>query len=79
MRTTIDLPDEVFLKIRILAAERRTTFEDLVIQGLNLLTQAPSESADKKRKADLKRLLKNMQASNTEPMVPLKREEIYDR
>ena len=49
------------------------------IQGLNLLTQAPPEFADIKRKADLKRLLKNMQASNTEAMVPLKREEIYDR
>ena len=79
VKTTIDLPDEVFLKIKILAAERRTTFKDLVIQGLNLLTQAPPEFAGIERKADLKRLLKNMQASNTEPMVPLKREEIYDR
>ena len=79
VKTTIDLPDDVFLKTKILAAERRTTFKDLVIQGLNLLTQAPPEFADIKRKAVLKRLLKNMQASNTEAMVPLKREEIYDR
>lgn len=79
MKTTIDLPDDVFLKAKILAAERSTTFKDLVIQGLKLLTQTPPESEDKKRKAELKRLLKNMQASNTEPMVPLKREEIYDR
>ena len=79
MKTTIDLPDDVFLKTKILAAERSTTFKDLVIQGLKLITQTPPETEEKKRKTDLKRLLKNMQASNTEPMVPLKREEIHDR
>ena len=79
MKTTIDLPDDVFLKAKILAAERSMTFKDVVIQGLTLLIQTPSESSEKKRKATLKRLLKNMQADNTEPMTPLKREEIYDR
>lgn len=79
MKTTIDLPDDVFLKAKILAAERSMTFKDVVIQGLKLVTQTPPEADQKKRKAELKRLLKAMQASNTEPMVLLKREEIYDR
>ena len=79
MKITIDLPNDVFRKAKILAAERSTTFKELVIQGLQLVTRTPPESEEKKRKEDLKRLLKNMQASNTEPMVPLKREEIYDR
>lgn len=79
MKTTIDLPDDVFLKAKILAAERRMTFKEVVIQGLKLVTQTPPEADAKKRKAELKRLLKAMQAGNTEPMVPLKREEIYDR
>lgn len=79
MKTTIDLPDEVFLKAKIHAAERSMTFKDVVIQGLKLVTEAPDEAGRKKRKTELKRLLKAMQASNTEPMVPLKREEIYDR
>jgi hypothetical protein len=79
MKTTIDLPDDVFMKAKILAAERSMTFKDVVVQGLKLVTETPPEADQKARKAALKRLLKAMQASNTEPMVPLKREEIYDR
>ena len=36
MKTTIELPDDLFLKIKVLAAERRTTLKDVVIQALNL-------------------------------------------
>lgn len=79
MKTTIDLPDDVFLKAKVLAAERSTTFKDLVVQALRLITQTPPEAEEKKRKQELKRLLKAMQAGNTEPMVPLTREELYDR
>lgn len=79
MKTTIDLPDEVFLKAKILAAERSTTFKDLVVQALTLITRTPTEVEEKARKQKLKRLLKAMQAGNAEPMVPLTREEIYDR
>ena len=79
MKTTIDLPDDLFHKIKVLAAERRTTLKDLMIQALNLLTQSPPETEKKQRKDNMKRLLKAMQADNTEPMVPLNREEIYDR
>ncbi len=79
MKITIDLPDEVYLKAKILAAERSMTFKDVVIQGLKLVTQIPPEAGVKKRKAELKRLLKAMQAGHAEPMVPLKREEICDR
>lgn len=79
MKTTIDLPDELFQKIKILAAERSTTFKELVVQALKLITQTAPEAEEKKRQQALKRLIKAMQAGNTEPMVPLTREEIYDR
>ncbi len=79
MKTTIDLPDDLFLKVKVLAAERRTTLKDITIQALNQFTQTSPDAEEKKRKAVMKRLLKAMQASNTEPMVPLTREEIYDR
>lgn len=79
MKTTIDLPDEIFLKAKLLAAERRTTLKDIMVQALQMFTRTPADDDEKQRKATLKRLLKAMQASNTEPMVPLKREEIYDR
>jgi hypothetical protein len=79
MKTTIDLPEEVLIKAKVLAAERRTTLRELVVEGLKRVTETPPEAEQAKRKAALKRLLKSMQAGNTEPMVPLKREEIYDR
>lgn len=79
MKTTIDLPDDIFVKAKLLAAERRTTLKDIMIQALQMFTRIPAAEDDKKRKAKMKRLLKAMQAANTEPMVPLKRKEIYDR
>ena len=79
MKTTIDLPEDVLIKAKMLAAERRTTLRELVVEGLKRVTETPPEAEQAKRKAAFKQLLKAMQASNTEPMVPLKREEIYDR
>jgi hypothetical protein len=79
MKTTIDLPEEVLIKAKVIAAERRTTLRELVVEGLKRVTETPPEAEQAKRKAAFKRLLKSMQAGNTEPMVPLKREEIYDR
>lgn len=79
MKTTIDVPEDVLVKAKILAAERRTTLRELVVEGLRRVTETPPEAEQAKRKATFKRLLKAMQASNTEPMVPLRREEIYDR
>jgi hypothetical protein len=79
MKTTIDLPEDVLIKAKVFAAERRTTLRELVVEGLKRVTETPPEAEQAKRKAAFKQLLKAMQASNTEPMVPLKREEIYDR
>ena len=79
MKTTIDLPDEVLIKAKIFAAERRTTLRELVVEGLKRVTEIPTEDEKQRRRAELERLLKAMQASNTEPMIPLKREEIYER
>jgi len=50
-----------------------------MVQALQMFTRVRAEDDDKKRKANIKRLLKAMQASNTEAMTPLKRGEIYDR
>lgn len=34
MKTTIDLPDAIFERTKIVAARRRTTLKNLVIKGL---------------------------------------------
>lgn len=79
MKTTIELPDELFLKAKILAAERRTTLKEVLVQALQRFMQHPPEAEETQRKATMKKLLKGMRASNTEPMVPLKRGAIHDR
>ncbi len=79
MKTTIEIPDDLFQKVKVLAAERSTTLRDVVAQALQQWLRTPTEDEEKKRKATIKRLLRAMQASNTTPMKPLTREEIYDR
>lgn len=79
MKTTIEIPDDLFQKVKVLAAERSTTLRDVVAQALQQWLRTPTEDEEKKRKATMKRLLRAMQASNTAPMKPLTREEIYDR
>jgi hypothetical protein len=78
MKTTIELPDELFHHAKVVAAERGTTLKDIMVQALKLWFRTPAEDEEKNRKATVKRLLQAMRASNTEPMIPLKREEIYD-
>jgi len=78
METTIDLPEDVLTKAKMVAAERRTTLRELVVQGLKLVTESPSEADRTSRAEQLKALLEAMRASNPEAMVPLKREEIYE-
>lgn len=63
----------------MLAAERRTTLRDIIAQALQQWMRTPTEDEKKKRKATKKPLLRAMRASNTAPMKPLTREEIYDR
>lgn len=40
MRTTIDIPDETYRELRILAAERGETLRKLVLEGVEMVKQA---------------------------------------
>lgn len=42
MRTTVDIPDEVYRAIKVLAAERGTTVRELVLQGVELVRRQPT-------------------------------------
>ena len=64
---------------KVFAAEQRTTLKDVLVQALQRFMATPPEAEEKQRKVKGARLLAALQATNTEPMVPLKREEIYDR
>ena len=79
MKTTIDIPEEALYRAKIVAAQRKTTLKELVLQGLDhVINHAPPET-DSERRRELEQILDEMRASNTKPMAPLSREEIYDR
>lgn len=79
MRTTIDLPDDLFHRAKIVAAQRRTTLKELVLQGLEYATRTPLKDPETERQARARELIAALQASNSEPIQPLSREEIYSR
>ncbi|MFZ0338080.1 MAG: hypothetical protein WAL45_08620 [Terracidiphilus sp.] len=41
MRTTLDIPDETYRSIKVLAAERGTTVRKLVLEGVELVRRQP--------------------------------------
>ena len=80
MKTTINFPDDLLHRVKVVAAQRQTTLRELVVRGLETVTSdANDEGLENERRKTFKRLLKAMRASNTEPMQPLAREEIHDR
>jgi hypothetical protein len=44
MKTTIDLPDEVLHRAKIVAAQRRTTLKELFLSGLELVMRSDVEA-----------------------------------
>jgi hypothetical protein len=41
MRTTVDIPDEMYRAIKVLAAERGTTVRELMLQGVEMVRRQP--------------------------------------
>jgi len=79
MKTTIDLPEEMLHQAKVVAAQRKTTLKELVMQGLTLVTEDRPDQAKRQHQDLAERLIAGLQANNTEPLHPLKREEIYER
>ena len=48
MRTTIDIPDEKYRVLKVLAAERGTTVRELVLEGLEIVKQEKRISPQKR-------------------------------
>ncbi len=79
MKTTIDFPDELLHEAKIVAAQRKTTLKKLVLQGLDHVIRHPEADPDAARRSTMEGLLRGMQATNTEAIAPMGRDEIYDR
>lgn len=79
MKTTIDLPEDILRRAKLVAVQRKTTLKDLVIMGLEHATSHPPADTEKERQDRAARIIAALQAGNTKPMKPLARDEIYNR
>ena len=80
MKTTIDLPEDLLHRAKIIAAQRRTTLKELVVHGLEyaIRNELPDGETERKRRNQF--LLEALSGIRiTEPVGALKRDEIYDR
>jgi hypothetical protein len=73
MKTTIDLPEEILHRAKIVAAQRRTTLKELVLSGLDHVLGISTQHQG--REDALTRLRKGMNLGSK----PLAREEIHAR
>ena len=73
MKTTIDLPEDLLHRAKIVAAQRRTTLKELVVAGLDWAVRSDAESPD--RQAALARLQKGLRLGGQ----PLTRDQSHER
>lgn len=73
MKTTIDLPDEVLHRAKVVAAQRRTTLKQLFVTGLELAMTVDADASA--RTAALARLRQGLPLGGQ----PLTREQAHER
>lgn len=73
MKTTIELPDELLHRVKILAAERQTTLKALVVAGLDWVLR--SEATASRRDAAIDRLNEGLHLGGK----PLSRRQAHER
>jgi len=73
MKTTIDLPDDLMNRARLVAVQRRTTFKELVKAGLDCVLRPEATPTDPK--IALKRLQDGMHLGGR----PLTRDQVHER
>lgn len=79
MRTTVEIPDEVFKKAKLQAVHEGVALKDVITRALER-ELAPAGTAGALRKARARRLFTVLdKARNTRPVGRLNRKEIYDR
>ena len=73
MKTTIDLPDDVLHRAKVVAAQRRTTLKELFLSGLELVMKSDGDATV--RQAALARLRQGLDLGGQ----PLTRDEAHER
>ncbi len=73
MKTTIDLPDEVLHRAKIVAAQRRTTLKELFLNGLEMVMKSDADTPV--REAAMARLRQGLNLRGQ----PLTRDQAHER
>ena len=73
MKTTIDLPDEVLHRAKVVAAQRRTSLKELFLSGLELAMKSETEAPA--RQSALARLRQGLNLGGQ----PLNRDQVHER
>lgn len=80
MKTTIDLPDDLLHRAKVVAAQRKVSLKELMTQGLDYVLTQPALNLQAERKARAQQLIALLSVGrNTEPVGKWNREEIHDR
>jgi predicted exporter len=80
MKTTIDLPEEILHRAKIVAAQRKTTLKELVISGLtHALDTLPSDQESGRRERAARLIETLSKGRNKEAIGRLNRDELHDR
>jgi hypothetical protein len=74
VKTTIDLPDDILHRAKVLAAEHRTTLKALVVAGLDHVLHSMREEPEARAKAR-ERLRQGLRLGGQ----PLTREQAHER
>jgi len=76
MKTTIDFPDELLHRAKIVAAQRKTTLKEMVIRSLTRELESPSSETDEAEAL----VAAFSRGNNTDhPVGKVHRHEIHDR
>ncbi len=79
MRTTMEIPDDLFKKAKLRAVQEGVALKDVVTRAL-VRELTPGSGSAALRKARAGRLFRELdKADNTLPVGRLNRKEIYDR
>lgn len=82
MKTTVDLPEELLHRAKIVAAQRKMTLKELVLQALDYAIEHPlpqtyTEAQRKERASKLLELLGRIEIAG--PVGDWSRDEVHDR
>ena len=79
MRTTIDLPDPLFRKVKATAAHKGLLLKEFIAAALLREVSESGEEVSADHKRRVKEFLRGIQAANTKPIPKINRDELHQR